>query len=182
MIIKNIKSITVYCSSSNKISKKYKKQAKNIGIFISKKKIKLIYGGGKNGLMGEVARGVKENKGYVIGIIPEFLKTKENMNTKIDQIIITKDMHKRKNLLYKKGDAILALPGGPGTIEEITEIISWLNLNIHSKPIILFNYKNFWDPLIKMYNKVYDNKFNSKKSKSLFYCVNNISEFKKMFD
>ena len=92
MIIKNIKSITVYCSSSNKISKKYKKQAKNIGIFISKKKIKLIYGGGKNGLMGEVARGVKENKGYVIGIIPEFLKTKENMNTKIDQIIITKDI------------------------------------------------------------------------------------------
>ena len=84
MKIKNIKSITVYCSSSNKISKKYKKQAKNIGIFISKKKIKLIYGGGKNGLMGEVARGVKENKGYVIGIIPEFLKTKENMNTKID--------------------------------------------------------------------------------------------------
>ena len=140
----------------------------------------MIYGGGKNGLMGEVARSSKNNGGYVEGIIPKFLRSKENINKNLDKIIITKNMSERKKLLYEKGDAFLALPGGPGTIEEITEIISWLNLGLHKKPIIIFNYNKFWTPLINMYKKTYLKKFNHIKIESLFYCVNSVGQLKKL--
>ena len=78
--------------------------------------------------------------------------------------IIVKDMAQRKNLLYQKGDAFMALPGGPGTLEEITEVISWRNLEIHSKPIILFNQNKYWDSLIKLYEKFYNNSFSNKQN------------------
>ena len=88
-------------------------------------------------------------------------------------------MAERKKLLFEMGDVFIALPGGPGTIEEITEVISWHNLNLHSKKIILLNYNNFWNPLIKMYNTTYKKKFINKKIKNIFYSVKSINEIKK---
>tara|TARA_B110000014_G_C19825205_1_gene428053 strand:+ start:89 stop:637 length:549 start_codon:yes stop_codon:yes gene_type:complete len=181
MNFKKITSITVYCSSSNKISISYKKQAKKIGFFLAQKNIKLVYGGGSNGLMGEVARSVKEKNGYVTGIIPKFLIEKEGIDDHIDEKIIVNDMSQRKKLLFNKGEAFIALPGGAGTIEEITEIISWFNLGLHSKPIIFFNYKNFWDPLISIYKNIYKDMLIEKKHKELFYTIRNINEIKKLF-
>ncbi len=180
MKLQSIKNITIYCSSSNKINKKFFKIAYNLGNYLSSKKINLIYGGGSNGLMGEIARTMQQNGSFITGIIPKFLETEENMNKKANKLIVVKDMTIRKKLLFEKGDAFIALPGGPGTIEEITEIISWYNLNLHSKPIILFNYNKFWNPLIQMYTKTYNQKFNNKKYKKIFYSVNNIKEIKKI--
>ena len=181
MNFKNITSITIYCSSSNKISVSYRKEAKKIGFFLGQKKIKLVYGGGSNGLMGEVARSVKEKNGFVTGIIPKFLVEKEGLDNHIDEKIIVEDMSQRKKLLFNKGDAFIALPGGAGTIEEITEIISWFNLGLHSKPIIFFNYKNFWNPLISMYKNIYKDVFIEKKHNELFYTISNIDEIKNLF-
>jgi len=180
MKLQSIKNVTIYCSSSNRINKKFFKIAYNLGKYLSSKKINLVYGGGSNGLMGEIARTMQQNGSFITGIIPKFLETEENMNKKADKLIVVKDMAKRKKLLFEKGDAFIALPGGPGTIEEITEVISWFNLYLHSKPIILFNYNKFWNPLIQMYEKTYKEKFNNKKYKKLFYSVSNIAEIKKI--
>ena len=95
--------------------------------------------------MGEVAKSVRLNGGFVTGVIPKFLKITENVYQDANETIVVNSMSKRKELLYKKADAFIALPGGPGTIEEITEIISWFNLGLHCKPVILFNYNEFWD-------------------------------------
>ena len=180
MKLKLIKSITIYCSSSNKINKKYIFMAKKLGVYLANKKIKLVYGGGSNGLMGEISRSMKLNGGFVTGVIPKFLKTKENLNKNIDNIIIVSDMAERKKILFEKADAFIALPGGPGTIEEITEIISWYNLGLHKKPIILFNHDNFWNPLIKMYSKTYKKNFVDKDYNKLFYVLKNFSDIKKI--
>ena len=181
MKLNKIKSMTVYCSSSNNIDKRYREIAKRLGSYLGKNNINLVYGGGSNGLMGEIAKSVKSSGGYVIGIIPKFLKTQENINTKMDKMIIVNNMSIRKKKLFEKGDAFIALPGGPGTIEEITEVISWHNLNIHKKPIILINDNKYWDPLIKIYKKAYKERFLDINYKNLFYSAKNISEFKKLF-
>ena len=180
MKLQSIKNITIYCSSSNKINKKYFKIAYNLGKYLSSKKINLIYGGGSNGLMGEIARSMQQNGSFITGIIPKFLETEENMNRKANKLIVVKDMATRKKLLFEKGDAFIALPGGPGTIEEITEIISWYNLGLHKKPIILFNHDNFWNPLIKMYSKTYKKNFVDRNYNKLFYVLKNFSDIKKI--
>ena len=176
----SIKSITIYCSSSNKISKRYRKLAYNLGLYLAKNNINLVYGGGSNGLMGEISKSVRLNGGFVTGIIPKFLKTTENLYKDANETIVVNSMSKRKELLYNKGDAFIALPGGPGTIEEITEIISWFNLGLHNKPVILFNYNGFWEPLIKMYKKIYKERFLEKSHNQIFYSVKNMSEIKKI--
>ena len=130
--------------------------------------------------MGEIARTMQQNGSFITGIIPKFLETEENMNKKANKLIVVKDMAKRKKLLFEKGDAFIVLPGGPGTIEEITEIISWFNLKLHNKPIILFNYNGFWEPLINMYKKTYNEKFLEKMHNQIFYSVKSMSEIKKI--
>ena len=116
MKLQSIKNVTIYCSSSNRINKKFFKIAYNLGKYLSFKKINLIYGGGSNGLMGEIARTMQQNGSFITGIIPKFLETEENMNKKANKLIVVKDMAKRKKLLFEKGDAFIVLPGGPGNV------------------------------------------------------------------
>tara|TARA_Y100000590_G_scaffold465515_1_gene638048 strand:- start:1619 stop:2170 length:552 start_codon:yes stop_codon:yes gene_type:complete len=177
---KPIKSVTIFCSSSNLVDKKYKKLAFNLGKYLASNSINLVYGGGSNGLMGEIARSTKLYGGYVIGVIPKFLSTKENINKKIDQSIIVENMTERKDILYKKGQAFIILPGGPGTLEEMCEIISWYNLGLHLKPIIILNYNNFWNPIIKMYNRFYMEKFTNEKKEQNFIEIKKIQELDKI--
>ena len=174
------KTITVYCSSSNKVNKKYINLAKNLGEYIAKKNFKLVYGGGSNGLMGVVSENAKSNGAHVTGIIPKFLQEVEKTNKNVNKTIVVKDMATRKQLLYKKADVFIVLPGGPGTLEELTEIISWKNLNLHKKTIIIINYNKFWNSLIKVYKKYEIENFMDKKIIKLFYIVNNINELKKI--
>ena len=102
MKLQSIKNVTIYCSSSNRINKKFFKIAYNLGKYLSSKKINLIYGGGSNGLMGEIARTMQQNGSFITGIIPKFLETEENMNKKANKLIVVKDMAKRKKLLFEK--------------------------------------------------------------------------------
>tara|TARA_Y100000590_G_scaffold453148_1_gene597638 strand:- start:1157 stop:1696 length:540 start_codon:yes stop_codon:yes gene_type:complete len=176
-----IKSLTIYCSSSNNLNKKFYNICEKIAIFLAQKKISIIYGGGNIGMMGKISNLAIKRHAKVIGIIPEFLKKGENINKKISKIIVVKTMSERKKKLFNKGDAFLILPGGSGTIEEATEIISWKVLGIHNKPIIIFNYRNYWKPLLEMYEKSKKLNFSKNNLQSTFINVKTFSEFKSLF-
>ena len=178
----DIKSLTIFCSSSDLLNQKYYNLAEKIGEFLGKKKISIIYGGGKVGLMGKISQSAFNSDGKVIGVIPEILVSKEIKNLDITETIVVKDMTERKKKLFELGDAFLILPGGSGTIEEATEVISWLILGIHKKPIIIFNFENYWDPMIEMYNNAKQNKFGNKNLQTLCENVKTFEEFSLLFN
>jgi len=123
-----------------------------IGGMMAARGIGLVYGGGRTGLMGAIADGITDAGGYAHGIIPRFLETLEVAHQGIKDLTITETMHERKTIMYEEGDAFLVLPGGFGTMEELMEIITWRQLKSHNKPIMLYNYDGFWDPLMAMWH------------------------------
>ena len=176
-----IKSLTIYCSSSNLLSQDYYDLSNKIGDFLAKKRIKIIYGGGKVGMMGKISKSAINSGGKVIGIIPEFLNSREIIDYDITETKIVKNMSKRKQLLFELGDAFLVLPGGSGTIEEASEVISWKLLGLHKKNIILFNYQNYWNSFIKMYDNAKKEYFGKKNLNNICLNVNSFKEFTKLF-
>ena len=143
--IKQKKSICVFCGSKTGNSAIYKDAALELGEQLAKNEIKLIYGGGSLGLMGELSKSVHRNKGEVLGVIPKNLLKIEGINKNHGEIIITDDMHKRKKTMYENADAFLCLPGGIGTLEEVSETITWFQLNINRKPIFFLNINGYWN-------------------------------------
>ena len=180
--IMKIKSLSIYCSHSNNLDQEFYNLAEEIGYFLGKNKISLIYGGVNSGLMGKVSNVALKNGSTVIGIIPEFLKKDENINYNISKIIVVQTMSERKKILFDKGDAFLILPGGSGTIEEATEIISWKFLGLHSKPIIIFNFKNYWKSLYNLYENSKKLHFSNKNLQSISINIKTLIEFKSLFN
>ena len=141
-----IKTVCVYCGSGAGSNPHFVEAAIALGKVFAENHIRLVYGGGSVGLMGEIASVVLARGGEVIGIIPAFLENREHANTRGD-LIVTRDMHERKQRMFDEADAFVALPGGVGTLEEVVEQMTWAQLGRHKKPILLANIKNFWDPL-----------------------------------
>ena len=177
-----IKSLTIYCSSSQKLENKYYEMAQKTAKIISKYDIKVIYGGGNVGLMGEIARTLIYLNRDITGIIPKFLIKKEKKNINLTKLKIVSTMSKRKELLFKFGDAFLILPGGTGTLEEASEILSWKILKLHNKPIIFLNYENFWSPLINQFNSITNNKFGNKNLQKEFVIIDKPEQLNKIFN
>ena len=175
-----IKSLTIYCSASQKIDKKYFKIAKETAEIISNYKIRVIYGGGNVGLMGEIADNLVNLNKDIVGIIPKFLINKEKSNLKLKKLRVVDNMTKRKELLFKLGDAFLILPGGTGTLEEVTEVLSWKILKLHNKPIIFLNLENYWSPLIKQFEKMIKNKFGNKNLQNQYQVIKKPKELEKI--
>jgi len=148
--MKNLKKICVFCGSSDGNDLEITKAAKNVGEVFAKEDITLIYGAAKIGVMGTIAKASLDNNGKVIGIIPDFLKTKEVVHLGLTELITTQNMHERKLQMQEISDGFIALPGGFGTLEELFEIITWLQLALHDKPIGLLNINGFYDDLLKM--------------------------------
>lgn len=121
-----------------------------MGQIFAQSGIRLIYGGGSVGLMGSLARSVMEHGGRVTGIIPRFLSEREVMLRNVDELIVTRDMHERKRLMFERSDAFVALPGGIGTLEELVEMMTWAQLGQHEKPVLIANVQNFWEPLVTL--------------------------------
>lgn len=142
--------ICVFCGSSEGNDFAITDAAQNLGEIFAKRDITLVYGGAKIGVMGIIAKSVLKNKGKVIGIIPSFLKKKEVVHLGLTQLISTENMHERKLKMQEESDGFIALPGGMGTLEELFEIITWLQLGLHKKPIALLNINGFYNDLIKM--------------------------------
>ncbi len=143
--IKQKKTLCVFCGSKNGNSPIYKEAAEKLGAQLAENKIKLVYGGGSLGLMGALSKSVHINNGEVLGIIPENLLNIEGIEKNHGDIIITDDMHVRKKTMYNNADAFLCLPGGIGTLEEVSETITWFQLNISRKPIFFLNINGYWD-------------------------------------
>lgn len=145
-----MKSICVYCASSIGNNKVYGNKAFELGETLAERKIKVIYGGAKIGVMGKLAEGTLSKNGKIIGIIPEFLKKKEIVHTGLTELISVQTMHERKALMQEKSDAFIALPGGFGTMEELFEILTWAQLNLHNKPIGILNVNGYYNALIQL--------------------------------
>jgi uncharacterized protein (TIGR00730 family) len=150
MPAKRVESVCVYCGSGKGLSPAYAVAARKLGKALADNGIRLIYGGGSLGLMGEVARATLGAGGKVTGIIPEFLGAKEKMLKDVDELIIVDDMHIRKKLMFEKSDAFVALPGGIGTLEELVEQLTWSQLGRHNKPIVVANIDGFWTPFLDL--------------------------------
>ncbi|PCJ96910.1 MAG: TIGR00730 family Rossman fold protein [Flavobacteriaceae bacterium] len=149
-----MKSIVVFCGSSDGNDKKVTEVAYALGKTLAKESITLIYGAAKIGVMGKVAQGALDNNGTVVGIIPEFLKKKEVVHTHLSELIVTKNMHERKLLMHERSEGVITLPGGFGTLEELFEIMTWGQLGLHQKPIGILNVNGFYDDLLKMLQKM----------------------------
>ena len=160
--VKYKKSLCVFCGSKNGNNLIYKKAAKELGTYLAKNKIRLVYGGGSLGLMGELASSVNRNKGDILGVIPKHLLQIEGINKNHGEIIITDDMHTRKKTMYNNSDAFLCLPGGIGTLEEVSETITWFQLNISRKPIFFLNINGYWDKFRVLVEEIVSKEFASK--------------------
>jgi uncharacterized protein (TIGR00730 family) len=142
-----IKTVCVYCGSGPGTNPHFIEGAKAFGKALAENNIRLVYGGGSLGLMGAVATSTLDHGGTVTGIIPDFLRMRENALTRVQEMIVTPDMHERKRLMFERSDAFVALPGGVGTLEELVEQLTWAQLGRHKKPILVANIDHFWDPL-----------------------------------
>jgi len=142
-----IRRICVYCGSSPGTDPAFVEAAKAFGAIMAKNGIGLVYGGGAIGIMGAVAYSVLDHGGEVIGIIPEFLMSRERALRGTHELIVTEDMHERKRKMFEMADAFVTLPGGIGTLEEVVEQMTWAQLGRHKKPILLANVNGFWNPL-----------------------------------
>ncbi|KQZ94266.1 lysine decarboxylase [Mesorhizobium sp. Root157] len=148
-----IRSVCVYCGSSPGRDAAYLEAGHLLGRSIARSGLRLIYGGGTKGIMGAVADGAIRAGGKVTGIIPRFLVNKEATETaldRLDQIVITDNMHQRKQKMFEESDAFVALPGGIGTVEEIVEVMTWAQLGHHRKPMVFGNINGFWDPMLSL--------------------------------
>jgi len=142
-----INAVCVYCGSSAGSDPAFVQAAKTLGKLMAQSKVRLIYGGGSVGIMGTLANAVIENGGKATGIIPEFLARRERPEPLRNDLIITRDMHERKRRMFDEADAFVALPGGIGTLEELVEQLTWVQIGQHRKPVLLANIQGFWDPL-----------------------------------
>jgi len=145
-----IKTVCVYCGSGAGANPRFIESARALGKALAENRIRLVYGGGSVGMMGAVATSVLDHGGTVTGIIPGFLTAKENALKRVQEMIVTPDMHERKRLMFEHADAFVALPGGIGTLEELVEQLTWQQLGRHSKPVLLANIDGFWEPLLAL--------------------------------
>lgn len=147
-------SIAVYCGSSSGKDPVYMKQAALLGQILADKGIRIIYGGGRVGLMGVLANAALDAGGEVIGVIPGFLQIREVAHQKLTEMIRVESMHERKALIEHRSEGAIALPGGFGTMDEMFEMLTWSQLGLHKKPVGLLNVKGFFDPLLQMLDKM----------------------------
>lgn len=162
-----MKSLAVFCGSSIGASAVYVEEAKNLGAELAKRNITLVYGGSSVGIMGAVADSVLEAGGNVIGVMPDFLEKKEIAHKSLTELIVVESMHERKAKMAELADGFMALPGGPGTLEEFFEIFTWAQLGLHQKPCGLLNINHYYDPLVALFNHMSDEKFLHEKFRSM---------------
>jgi uncharacterized protein (TIGR00730 family) len=146
-----IRNVCVFCGSSAGADLRFREAAEELGRALATEGVGLVYGGGGDGLMGRLARSTLAAGGYVTGVIPSFLIRKEHALTAAQEMIVVGSMHERKQAMFDRADAFVALPGGIGTLEELVEQMTWAQLNRHMKPILLADVGGFWGPLLALF-------------------------------
>lgn len=171
-----IQSLCVYCGSSSNVDEDFKAAAETMGAVLAKEGISLVYGGGHVGLMGIIADSVMKNGGEVIGIIPQHIAGKEVAHKGLTELHVVDSMHVRKQMMVDKSDAFLVLPGGIGTLDETCEIMTWRQLGIHDKPIIIANLKDYWSPFLAMIDHIINQGFMRQGDSRLATVVDNLND------
>lgn len=154
----SIKSICLFCGSSNDVEQHYLDLAHDLGTHLARSGYRLVYGGGGVGLMGAAARAAHMANGEVLGIMPRFLLQKERIFDQVEHRIVD-TMHERKQMMYEESDAFIVLPGGIGTLEEAVEVLSWARLNLHAKPMAFLDKGQFWKPFFELMDHIVKGRF-----------------------
>ncbi len=171
-----ISSLCVYCGSSVGTDPVYRAAAERLGRVMAENRIRLVYGGGRIGLMGILADSVVAAGGSAVGVIPEFLETREVGHQGVDELHIVDSMHSRKNLMFELSDAFAVLPGGFGTLDETFEIITWRQLRLHDKPIVVIDIDGYWRPLLRLVDHVIGRGFARPEYRGLFTVVDDVND------
>lgn len=164
-----ISKLAVYCSSSDHIKKQFFDDAETLGALMAAETINLVYGGGMVGLMGQVAKSIKQHDGLTIGVVPEALHIEGVVNTIDDELIITADMHTRKAKMIELSDGFIGLAGGFGTLEEMLEVMTLKQLGYHNKPIIFLNTAGYFNHLFAMFEHIYAENFAKAEYRQLYH-------------
>lgn len=170
----SVEKVCVYCASSDKIDVIYKKAAEELGCELANNGIEVVSGGGKIGLMGLLANGALNNGGKITGIIPRFMLDNGWGHSGLTDLIVVDTMHDRKRKMIECSDAFIALPGGYGTLEELLETITWRQLKLHKKPVVIVNLNNFFDDLLNQFGKCMKDNFMDSNLKSAWISVNSV--------
>ena len=174
-----IKSLCVYCGSARGRSPRYIAAARELGEAMAERQIRLVYGGARIGMMGELADAVMNNGGRVTGVIPEHLQTTEVGHSGITELKVVESMHVRKKLMFDLSDGFAVLPGGYGTLDELFEIITWRMLKLHDKPVVVLSIDGYWDRFQALIDHLIDEGFARADSRQYFSVVNSVG---RMFD
>lgn len=172
----NKKSVCVFCGASNAVDKKFLDIGAAFGELLAKRNITLVYGGGDCGVMGAVANSTMKHGGHVTGVFPVSLRNIENEHQSLTEIIIVDTMHERKMGMFERSDAFIVFPGGFGTMDEMFEILTWKQLLLHNKPVIIFNYQHYWDPLIALMKSIIENRFAKTEVATYYHVVDELEE------
>jgi len=168
-----MKSICIYCGSSDKIRPEYLVAARQMGAEVAQRGLQLWYGAGSTGLMGALADGALQSGGEVIGVIPALFNTPQLAHNRLTRLEIVDSLHQRKQRLEQQADAFVALPGGFGTFEELFEILTWSQIGLHQKPVGLLNILHYFDPLLNMVEHAHKEGFIYDEHRALFTCAEN---------
>ena len=171
-----LNSIAVFCGSSPGYDPSYCASAEELASFLVSRKIKIVFGGGKIGVMGALAEACLQNEGEIVGVIPKFLTHKEVVHTGLTELILTDNMHQRKAIITELSDAYIILPGGYGTMEEFFEVLTWAQLGLHSKPIGILNVDGFYNALIQQVDSMVDNGFLKEENKRMILISDSIED------
>ena len=172
----SLKSLCVYCSASVRIDERYRDLARDMGHLIAKEGVRLVYGGAHIGMMGAVSDGVLESGGTVLGVTTKHLGKHEGIHEGLKELKVTDDMHARKYMMFEEADAFAILPGGFGTLDEFFEMLTWKQIGLHAKPIIIVNHEGFWDPLKALIQGLGSHEFISEKDAKLCHFVDTVDE------
>lgn len=166
--------ICVFCSSQNSIAPKYFQVARELGTAIGERGYTLVFGAGRIGLMGAVAEAVRTSGGRVIGVIPEALNQEGIVYDHADELIVTKDMRERKGVMDRRSDAFIALPGGFGTMDEVFETLTLKQLRYHNRPLIFLDVDGFFEPMIRLLDRIVDDGFALEHHRQLYHVVHDV--------
>ena len=171
-----IKNVCVYCGSSSKVDNVYKEAATKLGGLIAAEKWRVVYGGGRVGLMGLVADSTLTAGGEVIGIIPSHIEEREVQHNELTELHVVDTMHVRKQMMVDKSQAFVILAGGLGTLDELFELLTWKQLGLHDKPIVIVNINGYWTKLLEAVGHIADEGFMRQEDLNMFIVVDDVSE------
>lgn len=171
-----IANVTVYCASSRQADERYRDVARRLGVHLASAGVGIVYGGGAVGSMGALADGALSAGGPVVGVLPEFMKSLEWGHPGVGDLRVVETMHARKHTMLELADAVVALPGGCGTFEELLEAITWKRLGLFAGPIAVVNQDGFYDPLLALLDRAVDERFMDERHRSMWLSVSEPEE------